>query len=408
MDRFIGWLKTYFTKRNTFKLVVIELQILGLLLCAVLAMSVQIDLKLQGEAVMTVEMGDTFEDPGVIALADGRSVKVKVTGQVDTQTPGTYSLCYRARYLLSSAEITRTVRVVDTRPPVLTLVGEQQLTVPMGTAFVDPGFSAADNNGSDLTGRVQAVGAVDHMKAGEYTITYTVTDDKGRTASAQRTVIVEPVKQPDVVQPDGKVIYLTFDDGPSAYTEQLLAVLEKYNVKATFFIIGKNADPQRLKAIVAGGHSIAIHSMTHDFAKIYASEAAFLKDLYDTQALIYEHTGVTTTLMRFPGGTSNTASRNYCEGIMTQLVQTVTDLGFRYFDWNVDSLDAGGAKTADEVYRNVIGSVEGMKTAFVLQHDTKSYSVEAVERIIQWGLANGYSFLPLTMDSPVCHHKPQN
>jgi peptidoglycan/xylan/chitin deacetylase (PgdA/CDA1 family) len=179
-------------------------------------------------------------------------------------------------------------------------------------------------------------------------------------------------------------------------------------VKATFFVIGNNANAQRLQAIVAGGHSIAIHTMTHDFAEIYASEAAFLKDLYDTQALIYAHTGVRTTLMRFPGGTSNTVSRNHCKGIMTQLVQTVTDLGFQYFDWNVDSKDAGGAKTADEVYRNVTNGVDGLKIAYVLQHDTKGFSVDAVERIIQWGLENGYTFLPLTPESPAFHHKPNN
>lgn len=409
MDNFINWLKTYFTKRNTFKIVVIELQILGLLLCAVLAMSVQIDLTLQGDPVVTIEKGDLFEDPGAVALADGgRTVKVKVTGQVDTQTPGTYTLCYRARYLLSSKEITRTVHVVDTRPPQLELVGGQQLTVSMGTAFEDPGFTAADNNGTDLTARVQSSGAVDHMKAGVYKLNYSVTDDKGRTTTVQRTVTVEPAQQPETVQPDGKVIYLTFDDGPSVYTEKLLEVLAKYNVKATFFVIGNNANAQRLQAIVDGGHSIAIHTMTHDFAEIYASEAAFLKDLYDTQALIYECTGITTTLMRFPGGTSNTVSRNHCKGIMTQLTQTVTDLGFQYFDWNVDSKDAGGAKTADEVYRNVINGVDGLKIAYVLQHDTKSYSVDAVERIIQWGLENGYTFLPLTPESPAFHHKPNN
>ena len=410
MEKFVNWLKTYFTKRNTFKIVVIELQILGLLLCAVLAMSVQIDLTLQGESVITVEKGEIFEDPGVIALADGgREIKVKVTGQVDTQTPGTYTLCYRARYLLSSRQITRTVHVVDTRPPVLTLVGDQALTISMGMSFEDPGFSARDNNGTDLTAQVRRSGEVDPMKTGVYTLTYTVTDGKGYTTTVQRTVTVEPVKQPETVQPTGKVIYLTFDDGPGDYTEELLVVLDKYNVKVTFFVKGQNNNlAQRLKAIADAGHSIGIHSITHDYAEIYASEAAFLKDLYGMQAMIYEHTGVTTTLMRFPGGSSNTISRNYCKGIMTQLVKTVTNLGFQYFDWNVDSNDAGGAKTADEVYKNVINGVKGRKTSVVLQHDIKGFSVDAVERIIQWGLANGYTFLPLTADSPACHHGTNN
>ena len=404
MEKFKNWLSTYFTKRNTFKIVVIELQIIGLLLCAVLAMSVDIDLTLNGDAVMTVEKGTAFEDPGATAYADGRAIDVKVTGQVDTQTPGTYTLCYRARYLLSSAEITRTVHVVNTRPPVLTLTGGEQITVTMGADFEEPGYAAVDNNDTDLTARVQVSGEVDTMEAGTYTISYTVTDDAGRSTTVQRTVTVEPAKQPDVVQPDGKVIYLTFDDGPGRYTEELLAVLEKYNAKVTFFAVGTNSNlAQRLQAIAEGGHSIGIHTLTHEYAEIYASEDAFLEDLYAMQVLIEQHTGVTTTLMRFPGGSSNRLNDNKCD--MSHLVKTVTDLGFQYFDWNVDSNDAGGAKTAEEVYENVVSGIGSMKVACVLMHDIKGYSVDAVEKIIQWGLANGYTFQALTPESPAFHHR---
>ena len=101
MEKILTWLSAYFTKRKFFKFVVIELQIIGLLLCVVLAMSVKIDLTLVGEQEMTVDKGVVFEDPGAVAYADGRNVDVKVTGTVDTDVPGTYTLCYRARYLLS-------------------------------------------------------------------------------------------------------------------------------------------------------------------------------------------------------------------------------------------------------------------------------------------------------------------
>ena len=403
MEKFMNWLRSYFTKRNTFKIVVIELQIIGLLLCAVLAMNVQVDLTLQGEPVVTVEKGDLFEDPGAIAVSEGRTVKVKVTGEVDTQTPGTYTLCYRARYLLSTAKTTRTVHVVNTRPPVLTLVGEQAITLTMGGTFAEPGYRATDNNGQDITARVRVSGEVDPMNPGDYTITYTVTDDAGRTTVVERIVTVEAAKQPEVVQPEGKVIYLTFDDGPGAYTDRLLAILEQYNAKVTFFVVGTNTNlSQRLKAIAEDGHAIGIHTMTHVFENIYASEEAFLQDLYGVQALIQQHTGITTTLMRFPGGSSN--QRGVEKGQMKQLAKTVTNLGFQYFDWNVDSNDAGGAKTADEVYRNVIDGIGNKKTACVLMHDIKGYTVDAIERILQWGLANGYSFQVLTPSSPGFHH----
>ena len=409
MEKMINWLSAYFTKRKFFKTVVIELQIIGLLLCVVLAMSVKIDLQLVGAQEMTVDKGVVFEDPGAVAYADGRSVDVKVTGMVDTDVPGTYTLCYRARYLLSSKEAVRTVHVVNDRPPVLALGGDTAITLSMGSAFAEPGFVATDCDGNDLTARVRIEGEVNTMAAGTYTLHYTVTDDAGRVTTAVRVVMVEPAKHPEVVKPDGKVIYLTFDDGPGVYTQKLLDVLAKYDVKVTFFIVGNNANvAEKLKSIADAGHSIGIHTMTHQFDQIYASEEAFLQDMYAVQQLIYDSTGVTTTLLRFPGGTSNTVSRNYCKGIMTKLAKTVTDLGFQYFDWNVDSDDAGSARTADRVYQNVVSGIGSMKTAYVLMHDTKSYTVDAVERIIQWGLANGYTFLPLTSQSPAFHHGTNN
>lgn len=410
MENFWSRLTAYFNKRNTFRIVVIELQIIGLLLCVLLAMSVEIDLSLNGDPVMTVEKGTAFVDPGAKATADNRTIDVKVTGTVDADVPGTYTLCYRARYLLSSKEISRTVHVVNTQPPVITLEGDAQIHLTLRAEYVEPGYRAANHSGADLTAQVQVAGEVDTTRAGTYTITYSVTDAAGRTTTVQRTVTVEPAQQPEVVQPEGKVIYLTFDDGPGTHTERLLEVLDKYDVKATFFVVGTNAKirPQLLKAIVDGGHSIGLHSMDHDFAKIYASQEAFLQDMYELQDLVEKHTGVTTTLLRFPGGTSNTVSKNYCQGVMTQLVEAVTDLGFQYFDWNVDSKDAGGAKTADEVYQNVIKGISGQKMTYVLQHDIKGFSVDAVEKIIQWGLENGYTFLPLTPESPAYHHGVNN
>ena len=112
-------------------------------------------------------------------------------------------------------------------------------------------------------------------------------------------------------------------------------------------------------------------------------------------------------MIRFPGGSSNTVSR-INPGIMTRLVQAVTDAGYQYYDWNVSSGDAGLTTDTDVVYQNVIDGIRSHNVSIVLQHDSKGYSVDAVERIIQWGLANGYTFLPLTPSSPKAHHRLNN
>lgn len=303
-------------------------------------------------------------------------------------------------------EKTRVIHYEDPIPPEITLLGESNMEIHTATPFQEPGFTAWDNCDGDLTEQVAVEGTVDPYCSGEYTLTYTVTDAFGNTTQIQRKVTVVPRAQPEQVTPEGKVIYLTFDDGPGPYTRQLLEVLEKYNAKATFFVVS-NKYSDLIGEIAAGGHAVGIHSATHDYATIYAGEEAYFRDLNQVQALILEETGKETTLLRFPGGSSNTVSR-FNEGIMTRLTRTVADAGYQYFDWNVDSNDAGGAKSADEVFENVVKGVGTKRIAIVLQHDVKPFSVEAVEQILIWGLENGYTFLPLEPSSPGCHHRVNN
>ena len=220
-----------------------------------------------------------------------------------------------------------------------------------------------------------------------------------------------PDTSPVDPQPDNaageKIIYLTFDDGPGKYTPQLLEILEKYNVKATFFVVG-SAKLEYLDDIAQAGHAIGIHTDTHRLNEIYASTDAFWKDFYAIEDKIFQHTGIHTKLHRFPGGSSNSASKKYCKGIMSKLVKEVEENGYHYFDWNVDSNDAGGATTAGEVYHNVITAVEKKTVSVVLMHDVKAFTVEAVESILRWGLENGYVFKPLDETSPGAHHTVRN
>ena len=306
----------------------------------------------------------------------------------------------------NQAEAVRRIEYVDPYLPQLILRGDEEITLTAGTPYREPGFDAVDIGDGLLTDRVQIDGEVDYYRRGSYTLRYHVTDSKGLTAEKQRIVHVQAVPQPTTVMPQGKVIYLTFDDGPSIHTDKLLDTLKAYNVKATFFVID-TGEYDTMRRIVEEGHAIGIHSMEHNYRNIYASMDAYFQDLYAAQAMIYEQTGVKTTLMRFPGGSSNLVSR-FNPGVMTRLTQAVETAGFQYFDWNVDSDDAGKAHTTKEVFNNVINHVGYDSYSIVLQHDTKECSVEAVEAIITWGLANGYTFLPLEPSSPTIHHRVGN
>ena len=302
--------------------------------------------------------------------------------------------------------VSRKILYVDLTPPELTLLGNASFSMTAGEDFTDPGWAATDKISGDLSQRVKVTGFVDKYLAGSYQLTYTVKDDSGNCAEACRTVLVEPKGLPETVKPNGKVIYLTFDDGPGPYTDDLLRILDEYNAKATFFVV--NTDyVDVVKDIVDQGHAIGIHSVCHDYGVIYESGEAYFQDILAMQQIIYEKSGVMTYLMRFPGGSSNTVSR-FNPGIMTYLTQAVEDCGFQYFDWNVDSMDAGGARDWEDVYENVIEGVEKRRISVVLQHDIKGFSVDAVEKILIWGKKNGYQFLALDMTSPTSHHGVNN
>lgn len=301
----------------------------------------------------------------------------------------------------------------DPEAPVMKLKGAKRHTMIVGQVYVEMGCTAIDNLDGDLSERVQVSGTVDRYAPGEYVLTYTVSDSFGNTSSIKRTVCVEPWdpasgEMPFLSEPNGKIIYLTFDDGPGKNTPRLLDVLKKYNVKATFFVVNTHYI-DTIKRTAAEGHTVAIHTATHVYKDIYASEDAYFHDLNTMEQIILEHTGQKSSILRFPGGSSNRSS-SFNPGIMTRLTKLVEEKGYTYFDWNVDSKDAGGTTSASQVFLNVTEGISKNDENFsvVLQHDIKRYSVDAVEKIIIWGLEQGYTFLPLDENSPVCHHSVRN
>ncbi len=292
--------------------------------------------------------------------------------------------------------------------PVITLVGGEELTVEANFTFTDPGYFADDYLKKDLTSRVKVTGEVVPYLVGSYAITYSVTDDDGRSTTVVRHVEVVPVEMPEIVMPPEKTVYLTFDDGPCGYTAKLLDILKKYDAKATFFIVGEMGHAEMIKREFEEGHSIGVHCYTHEYKDIYKSEEAYFADFLKAQEIIKEQTGSYTRIFRFPGGSANTASRRN-KGIMTRLTKIMEDMGYRYFDWNVTAGDSGKGYTEADVKKRVTG---GMKThtdfAIVLQHDIHYTSVHAVESILKWGKENGYTFLGLDLTSPYVHSTVQN
>lgn len=206
-----------------------------------------------------------------------------------------------------------------------------------------------------------------------------------------------------------KTVYLTFDDGPSARTEEILNILDKYHVKATFFVTMQNEKYDYLiKRMFDEGHTVGLHTASHNYREIYASEDAYFNDLKQIQDKVYNLTGYRSVIIRFPGGSSNTVSR-FNPGIMTRLTSLVTERGYYYHDWNVDSGDAAGALEERQM-NNIRTYSPKFNTITLLMHDSsnKYATVNSLEEKIKYYLDNGYSILPLTPSSPCVHHGLNN
>lgn len=285
----------------------------------------------------------------------------------------------------------------DTTPPVIELMGGEQMTMAVGDLLEEPGIVVYDESSLPL---LEIESDVVVNREGEYEIRYTATDESGNIATTERSV--------KVIQPAGR-IYLTFDDGPSDYTPVLLDVLNKYGVKATFFVTGYGDDAV-LKREYDEGHAVGLHTWSHNYSYLYANLDNYWADLNAVQDRVQRVTGQKTFLMRFPGGSSNMVSAVYDRGIkiMSILANDVPNHGYTYYDWNVDSDDAGKASSSDEVYNNVTRVLGNGGEYVVLQHDVKPYSVEAVERIIQYGLDHGFVFSKLREGSFAAHHGVNN
>lgn len=303
--------------------------------------------------------------------------------------------------------IERKIKFEDHTIPSIELKGGNIITIYLGNKYVEQGYTASDNCDGDITDKVISTGTVDTDKIGTYKITYEVSDSSGNKASIERTVIVK--KKPTYNYSSGNgIIYLTFDDGPSYLTKQILDILDEENINVTFFVCGAN---DYTKRAYNSGHTIALHSYTHDYAYIYSSSANYFEDLNNISNRVYNSIGIRPKIIRFPGGSSNTISRNYKSGIMSYLTEEVVNKGYNYFDWNVDSNDAGSdIYNSNNIYYNVINNISHNKTNIVLMHDSGGHTatVEALRNIIRYGKENGYTFKAINEETPTIRHGVNN
>lgn len=347
-----------------------------------------------------------YEDQGASAIDnyDGDiTKKIKVDKDLENNTI-LYSVTDSSN---NTASVKRKLIYKDVDGPVIELNGSREYSLRQGNSYTDPGYKAIDNCDGDISDKVIVEGGVDSNTPGEYIIKYTVTDSANNTTTVERKIVVSKVFTDYGVRKPG-VIYLTFDDGPQeGTTDVILDILKEEGVKATFFVTCKGPD-YLIKREYDEGHTVALHTATHDYAIVYESDDAYFNDLAKVHDRVQNITGYDSRIIRFPGGSSNTISRRYSQGIMTRVTSEVLNRGYRYYDWNISSGDAGATTDPNEVYSNVVNSLSHEKVNMVLMHDIKSYTRDALRNIIKYGKDNGYTFEAITMDTAMVRQGVNN
>lgn len=202
-------------------------------------------------------------------------------------------------------------------------------------------------------------------------------------------------------------VYLTFDDGPSVYTEELLDILKEYDVKATFFVTGKGKErySDTYRRMVEEGHTLGMHSYSHEYTNIYASLGNFKEDLETLRDYLYDVTGQMSRFYRFPGGSSNRVSGTNIQ----ELTAYLDAMDIAYFDWNISAGDATGVSVeSDQIVNRVMSQIPDHQVGVVLMHDAadKHSTVEALPKLIEEirALEDGTEILPITDETMLIQH----
>lgn len=193
----------------------------------------------------------------------------------------------------------------------------------------------------------------------------------------------------DYTVTEGKVAYLTFDDGPSKYTPQILEILRENDIKATFFITGWCTEGKEtiLRKVAEEGHTVGLHSWSHDYEKIYSSTDEWLEDFARVYRKVYAVTGQKPWCFRFPGGSYNNFNRDTADDIIAEMDKR----GFAFYDWNAATADASTSATYDSCLENIRDSINADHEV-VLMHDSLELTPEYLQDVIDYIRGEGYSF----------------
>ena len=208
-----------------------------------------------------------------------------------------------------------------------------------------------------------------------------------------------------------KVMYLTFDDGPSQNTEKILDILDQYKIKATFFVTAEHpAYIDMIQEVYQRGHMIGVHTYSHHYEEIYQSSEAYFKDLEKMNDIIESQIGHRVKIMRFPGGSSNTISNKYQNGIMSQLTKEALAKGYQYFDWNASNGDGNSYFDKNTLIETGKREVEGKNRVMMLMHDAgnNTATLEALPTLLSYYRDLGFEFKVIEEECEVFHHKVAN
>jgi peptidoglycan/xylan/chitin deacetylase (PgdA/CDA1 family) len=247
-------------------------------------------------------------------------------------------------------------------------------------------------------------GQIDDLIARSEQIELTDSGD-GAQEDVTETPSGETAVSPEAVTVEKKKVYLTFDDGPGTQTAKILDILKKQNVKATFFVTGKEDDYSKkmYKRIVDEGHTLGMHSYAHIYSELYASKKKFTKDLDKIYNLLYSVTGVYPRFYRFPGGSSATGTDVPIE----ELIPVLEQKGVEYLDWNVISPDTVNASVSkNKMIAGILEGVAAYDTSIVLFYDVadRPMTVKALPEIIKQLKKQNCELLPVDETTVLIRH----